>query len=129
MENMNWYLTLNKPFLTPPSSLFAPAWIVLYSLILISLILFLKGGYTKEKRLPFCFFCTQMALNLIWSNVFFGMRNIFAALIVIIFMWIFILLTVITFYKHSKIAAVLLLPYFIWVSFAFYLNLGFYILN
>ena len=129
MENMSWYSTLNKPFLIPPSYIFTPVWIFLYTLILISLILFLKGGYTKEKRLPLIFFSIQMILNLVWSPVFFGMQNIFAALIVIVLMWIFILLTIITFFKHSKLAAILLIPYLIWVSFAFYLNFGFYVLN
>ena len=125
----DWYLALNKPFLTPSSELFTPAWIILYTLILISFILFIKGGYTTEKRLPILFCCLQLFFNLIWSPVFFGMKNIPAALIIIIFMWIFILLTIITFYKHSKSAAILLLPYLVWVSFAFYLNFGFYVLN
>jgi tryptophan-rich sensory protein len=125
----DWYLALNKPFLTPSPELFTPAWIILYTLILISFILFIKGGYTTEKRLSILFFCLQLFFNLIWSPVFFGMKNIPAALIIIIFMWIFILLTIITFYKHSKSAAILLLPYLVWVSFAFYLNFGFYVLN
>lgn len=55
MMNMDWFNTLNKPFLTPPSSVFAPAWIILYILIAISFILFLKGGYNKEKKLPLIF--------------------------------------------------------------------------
>lgn len=126
---MNWYLSLNKPFLTPPSSIFAPVWIVLYTLILLSLILFLRDGYKKEKKIPLLFFSVQMILNLIWSSVFFGMQNIFAALIVIVFMWIFILLTITAFFKHSRLASILLIPYLIWVSFAFYLNFGFYVMN
>lgn len=129
MMNMDWYNTLNKPFLTPPSSVFAPAWIVLYILIAISFILFLKGGYNKGKKLPLIFFTVQMILNFIWSPVFFGMQKILPALIIIFFMWIFICLTIIFFFRHSKMAAFLLLPYLIWVSFAFYLNFGFYVLN
>ncbi len=126
---MDWYNTLNKPFLTPPDSVFAPAWAVLYTLIAISLILFLKDGYRKEKRLALIFFLIQMTLNLIWSPVFFGMQNILLALLVICLMWFFIAATILLFFRHSKLAAFLLLPYLIWVSFAFYLNFGFFILN
>lgn len=129
MKNMDWFDNLNKPFLNPPDWLFAPVWTILYILIAISFLLFLKGGMNKEKRMPLIFFIIQMLLNFAWSPVFFGLENIALALVIIFLMWIFILLTVIVFFKHSKLAALLLLPYLIWVSFAFYLNFSYFVLN
>ncbi len=129
MKNIDWYNSLNKPFLAPPSSVFPPVWTVLYIMIAISLILFLKSGMNKSKILPLVFFILQLIFNFAWSFLFFNMQNIGLALIDIIFMWIFTLLTVISFFKHSKIASILLIPYLIWISFAFYLNLAYFVLN
>ena len=129
MKNMNWYDSLNKPFLNPPDWIFTPVWIVLYIMIGISLLLFLKGGMNKAKRLPLTFFLIQLALNLAWSPIFFGAQNISLAFIVIILMYIFLLLTIITFFKHSKLASILLIPYLFWISFAGYLNFSFLVLN
>lgn len=126
---MNWFENLNKPFLSPPDWVFTPVWIILYTMMGISLFLFLQGGMSKNKIIPLLFFIIQLGLNILWSPLFFYMQNIFGALICITFLWIFILLTIITFYKHSKAASLLLIPYLIWVSFAFYLNFGFYVLN
>ena len=126
---MDWYDTLNKPFLNPPSDIFTPVWTILYIMMALSLIFYLKGGNIKEKKTGLFLFIIQLLLNFAWSGVFFGMQNIFLALIVIILMWLFILFTVIAFFKHSKLAAIMLIPYLVWVSFAFYLNLSFWILN
>ena len=129
MKNMQWFNSLNKPFLSPPDWLFAPVWTILYILIAISFILFIRGGNIKQKRIPLIFFIVQLILNFMWTPVFFGMKNISLALAIIIFLWIFLLLTIILFFKHSKLASLLLIPYLIWVSFAFYLNLGYFVLN
>ncbi len=129
MQNMEWYNSLNKPFLAPPSSVFAPVWTILYIMIALSLIFFLKGGMNKDKTAPLIFFIIQLALNFAWTPVFFGLQNIGLALIIIILMWLFTLLTVIFFFRHSKIASLLLIPYLVWISFAFYLNFGYFVLN
>lgn len=126
---MEWFDTLNKPFLSPPDWLFTPVWIVLYILITTSLFIFLSNGMSKEKRVPLIFFFTQLALNFAWVPVFFNMQNIGGALIIIIFMYIFLLLTIITFFKHSKTASILLIPYLLWISFAAYLNFSYLVLN
>lgn len=128
MFNSSWYNSLNKPFLAPPDSVFMPVWGILYAMILVSLILYLKGGL-KNKAKGLVFFVIQMLLNFSWTYVFFGMKNIAFALVVIILMWMFIVLTISAFMKHSKLAAILLFPYLLWVSFAFYLNLGYLVLN
>ncbi len=129
MQNMEWFHSLNKPFLSPPDWIFVPVWSVLYVLMVLSFIFFIKGGMNKNKRLPLIFFIIQLALNLAWSPVFFGMQNILGALIIIVFMWLFTLLTIVYFLRHSILASILLIPYLIWISFAFYLNFGFYVLN
>lgn len=129
MQNIEWFNSLNKPFLNPPSEIFMPVWIFLYITIGLSLFFFLKDGFNKSKIIPSIFFSTQMLLNFIWSPIFFGMQNIRLGMIIIAFMWLFILLTIINFYKHNKTSALLLIPYFLWVSFACYLNFEFLRLN
>ena len=129
MKNMDWYLSLNKPAFSPPSSVFAPVWGILYVLIAISLIIFLKGGNLTEKVVPLAFFFVQLMLNFCWPVVFFSMKKIGLALIVLIFLWIFLLLTLFGFWGFSKLAAILLAPYFLWCSFAMALNFEYWRLN
>ena len=129
MQNSEWFNSLNKPLLNPPAEIFTPVWIFLYITIAISLFFFLKGGFNKTKIVPIIFFGIQLLLNFIWSPIFFGMQNIRLAMIIIALMWLFILLTMISFYKQNKISGLLILPYFLWVSFASYLNFSFLRLN
>lgn len=129
MQNMNWFHSLKKPALAPPDWLFAPVWAILYIMIFLSLVFFLKTGGIKHKIIPIIFFIVQLLLNFSWSGVFFGMQKIGLALIIIALLWITLLITIITFYKHSKLAACLLVPYFLWVSFATYLNFEYWRLN
>ena len=129
MKNFDWYQTLIKPTFTPPDWIFTQAWIVLYFTIALSLMFFLKTGFSKEKILPLSVFAFQLLLNLLWSPVFFGLQNIKLALIVICFLWGSIIFTIILFHKYSKLSAYLLIPYLFWVTFAMYLNYRFLILN
>ncbi len=129
MKNMNWFHTLNKPLFTPPDYIFTPMWVILYILIFVSFILFLKTGNIQNKKFALTVFIIQLLLNFVWSPSFFYMQNIWLAFVIIILMWIFIALNIFLFFKYSKIAAFLLIPYFLWVSFAAYLNFGYMILN
>ncbi len=129
MKNMDWFHSLNKPFLTSPDWIFTPVWIILYAMLAVSFILFIRGGMTKGKKIGLTFFFLQLLLNFSWTWVFFGMQNILAALFILAFMWLFTLITIIFFVIYSKKAALLLVPYFIWISFAFYLNFGYFVLN
>jgi tryptophan-rich sensory protein len=126
---MNWYNTLNKPPLTPPSVVFAPAWTILYILIFISLIIFLTTKTFEKKTFGIVLFVIQMALNLLWPQVFFYWHNMEFAFVIIILLVVFVLATIMQFYKVSKISAFLLIPYFLWLLFATYLNWGFLIVN
>lgn len=124
-----WFQSLNKPFLSPPDFVFAPVWTILYVMIALSFIFYIKDGISKEKIVPLFFFFFQLILNFSWSPVFFILHNIALALVIIVFMWITLFTTVILFYKSSKKSALFLIPYFLWVSFALYLNSAYYILN
>ena len=129
MNNLEWFYTLNKPLLNPPAWLFAPVWTILYIMMGLSLVFLIKNGATRSKQKPVILFIIQLVLNLLWVPTFFGNKNILGGLIIIILLSIFILWTIISFYKHSKIAAGLLIPYFLWVLFATYLNYQYYALN
>ena len=127
--NLDWYQTLIKPPFTPPAYIFAPVWFVMYVLILISYIMFLRT-YTPESKVSAnIIFFIQLILNLLWSPVFFYMKNIQLSFVIICLLLISIILTIISFYRISKPAGLLLIPYLIWVSFAIYLNYGFLVLN
>ena len=125
-----WYASLKKPFFTPPSWIFAPVWITLYALMGTSLyVVWRKGLDRHDVRRAVSLFAVQLALNVLWSVVFFGMQSPLYGFIVIVLLWVVLLATVITFYRVSKLAGVLLIPYFLWGSFASALNLAILILN
>jgi len=119
----NWYVTLNKPFFSPPNWVFGPVWTILYILMGYSLYL-----VWKKKKVPSVFWL-QLILNASWSIIFFGMKNPGLALIDIALLWVAIVLTIKSFYKISKSAAYLLIPYLLWVSFASILNISIWLLN
>lgn len=125
-----WYETLNKPEFNPPNWVFGPVWTILYILMGISLFLVWKEGPGNTKVKPaMLMFWVQLALNVLWSVVFFGMKNISGGLLVIILLWISILITILRFRKISAVAGTLLVPYILWVTFASALNFFFYRLN
>lgn len=124
-----WYDTLVKPEFNPPSWVFSPVWTTLYTLMGISLFLILKAESSKDKTQGIVFFTIQLVLNGLWSVVFFGMHQILWAFILIILLLIFIALLIFKFYRISKTAAYLLVPYILWVSFATVLNFSLYLLN
>ena len=129
MFNTIWYDNLIKPTLNPPSWIFSPIWIILYGTILAALILYTIKISDRNKLEGYIYFIVQMILNLAWSPIFFYFRNIGLALIVIILLDIAILINIIKFYKVSKLSGLILIPYFLWVLFATYLNISFFILN
>jgi len=125
-----WYLTLQKPSFNPPNWIFAPVWTFLFLLMGIALYLvWSKRQNQKQKNKALVFFSLQLVLNIVWSFCFFYLHNPLAGLVEILILWIFILLTIIYFYKISRSAAYLLLLYIFWVSFAAVLNYYLYMLN
>jgi len=125
-----WYLTLQKPSFNPPGWVFGPVWTLLFLLMGIALYLVWNAKTTgKTKNMAYLFFGIQYVLNIAWSYFFFYLQNPLAGFIEILILWLFILLTIIYFYKISKPAAYLLIPYLLWVSFAAFLNYNLMILN
>jgi len=125
-----WYATLQKPAFTPPNWLFAPAWGTLYLLMGISAFLIWKRGLDNPQvKRALIVFLIQLALNALWSVVFFGLESPLYGVIVIAALWIAILLTILNFFKISTTAGLLLLPYILWVSFAAVLNISVWLLN
>lgn len=128
-----WYATLNKPTFSPPNWIFGPVWILLYLLMGISAFLIwqkgLKGTTKKSVKKAFGYFFLQLFFNFIWSVLFFGLHNPLLGFIDILLLLISIVLTMATFYKISKIATYLLIPYLLWVSFATILNFSLVLLN
>ncbi len=125
-----WYVTLAKPALNPPSWIFGPVWTTLYALMGIAVFLvWQKGIHHKHVRKAVAVFALQLVLNTMWSIVFFNFENPGWAFVNIVAMWLAIVWTMILFYKISKPAMWLLVPYILWVSFAAYLNYSIWILN
>lgn len=125
-----WYAALEKPAGNPPSWVFGPVWTVLYLMMGVSLaLLWHRAPQTPGARRALIAFGIQFTLNLLWTPVFFGMHQIGAALGVIVVMWLAIGATVLLAWRVSRPAAWLLMPYWLWVSFATYLNAAFLVLN
>jgi len=125
-----WYLLVVKPSLTPPSWVFAPVWILLYALMGIAAFLIWRKGFERsDVWWAMTIFDFQLALNIFWSVIFFGLHNPLSAFIELVLLWGAILATMIMFYRISRAAAWLLAPYILWVSFAGYLNYMIWVLN
>ncbi len=130
-----WYLELAKPALNPPAWVFGPVWTTLFALMGVSAWLIWKKldsrlrGNDKRIKIALGIFLGQLVLNTLWSIIFFGLHSPGGALVEIAFLWLAILATIVAFYKISKPAAWLLVPYLAWVSFASYLNYAIWALN
>lgn len=115
-----WYENLKKSSLTPPAYIFGPVWGLLYTLMGISLVVYLNSSYTKTGLI---LFGSQLVINLMWSGLFFGQRLICGSLLNVVAMNILVFFTYLEFRKSSIVAANLLLPYMAWILLAAYLNL------
>ncbi|WP_301664733.1 TspO/MBR family protein [Methanoculleus frigidifontis] len=125
-----WYAALTKPDLTPPSWVFGPVWTILYLLMGIALYLvWLRGWEKRDVKVAMSIFGVQLVLNVLWSYFFFGLQMPSVAFIEIIILWIAIALSIWSFARVSVPAAILLVPYIIWVSFAAYLTYAISVLN
>jgi len=125
--NTKWYKSLKQSPLTPPSWVFPIAWTILYILIIASGIVFLSSPAAatirEAVRSPgFFYYCGAWVFNLSWSPLFFTLQRPDLSFVVILGMLAFIALTIRAFYPVSRLAAYLLVPYMLWVSFATYLN-------
>ena len=125
----SWYTGLEKPPLLPPNELFGPVWTVLYVLMGVGLFFVWQRNGTNKSLAAYDAFGLQLALNLLWSIVFFGLHLPWLGVIVILGLIAAIVWTMAEFKKHSRVAAWLLVPYLVWVCFATYLTVGIAALN
>lgn len=126
---MAWYHALNKPPLVPPDAVFGTVWAVLYLLVGLSAGLIFYKGVTEKLRPAAWLFGIQLVLNAMWTPVFFGLHNFQLALAVVALMLAEGFFMHRAYAKHSKLAAGLLWPYWLWLGFATYLTAGFMMLN
>jgi benzodiazapine receptor len=128
---ITWYPTLVKPSFNPPNWVFAPVWSTLYIMIGIAAGLVwdrIESNTTLVKK-ALVVFAIQLALNALWSYLFFGLKNPMLALLEIVILWLMIYETYVQFGKINKIAGYLFIPYLLWVSFAMVLNASIWWLN
>ena len=126
----DWYPTLTKPSFNPPAWVFGPAWTLLYIMMGVAAFLVWRKGLDADGvRIALTVFAVQLALNGLWSILFFGMRAPGLALAEIILLWIAIAITTVLFWRVTPTAGALLLPYLGWVSFATVLNASLWWLN
>jgi benzodiazapine receptor len=118
----SWYRTLRKPSWNPPDGVFGPVWTTLYALMGIALVMVRRAPTPTPTARAQGLFGLQLALNLAWSFVFFGGRNVRGGLVVIGLLWVSIVATIAEFSRIRRAAALLLVPYLAWVSFATILN-------
>lgn len=128
-EPGEWYLGLSKSNLTPPNIVFPIVWNILFVLMGVSAWRIWCNVPNELAFLALTLFILQLGLNVFWSYLFFGIHRPDLAMLEIIILWIFILLTTIVFIRIDKLAGILLLPYLLWVSFAIFLNYSIVTLN
>jgi benzodiazapine receptor len=124
-----WYVDLIKPDWNPPSWLFGPVWISLYTLMGIAAYIIWSNRDIRGAKLALTIYGVHLIFNALWSVLFFGLRSPGLALGEIIILLIFILATMILFWRINRWAGILFLPYLAWVCFATFLNYTIWQLN
>ncbi len=125
----DWYPTIAKPSWTPPSWLFGPVWTVLYVAMGVAAWRVWRVGGWRPARVALGLFLAQLALNGLWSPIFFAWHRLGLAFADIVLLFVAIAGTVVVFRRHDRVAALLLLPYLAWVGFASCLNFAIWRLN
>ena len=130
MDSMGLFDTVDKPPLSPPAWLFPVVWTALYILMgIASYIVFEKTADMVEKSKALRVYFLQLAFNFLWSVFFFNFELYLFSFFWLLALWVLIIVTAVRFYRISRVAGYLMIPYVIWVTFAGYLNLGIAILN
>ncbi|WP_395687776.1 TspO/MBR family protein [Aestuariivirga sp.] len=122
-----WYRTIAKPAWTPPDAVFGPVWTLLYIMMAVAAWLVWQTG--EQVRPALILFFVQLALNLLWTLLFFAARSPGLALIEVVFLWLGVALTMLAFFARSSLAGWLFVPYLAWVSFAAVLNAAIWWMN
>lgn len=124
-----WYPTLHKPPFNPPDWVFAPVWTTLYVLMAIAGWRVWRRARLEVTRKALIVFVVQLALNLAWSFIFFGLQQISLALVEIVILLLAIIANTILFWRIDRWAGALFVPYVLWVAFATVLNASLWLLN
>ena len=127
---METFQSLNQPPLSPPGWLFPIVWTILFLLMgIASYLVSTSDAPRGQARFVKKIYAAQLIVNFFWPILFFNLQQYLLAFFWLILLWVLILKTLLSFYKISKPAGYLLLPYLLWVTFAGYLNLGVFLLN
>ena len=121
--------TVVKPPITPPSFIFPIVWGILFALMGIGVARIWLKPQSDDRTKSLIIFAAQLAVNVIWTLVFFNLQTFGIAFIIILLLLALILLMILSFSKLDKLAAKLQIPYFLWVLFAAYLNISIFLLN
>ncbi len=128
--SMETFSSLNQPPLSPPGILFPIVWTILYTLMgIASFLVYTSGKEKEEVNSALTIYFLQLAVNFFWSIFFFNLEWYIFSFFWLVLLWVLIFYTIRLFYPISDIAAYLLIPYLLWVTFAGYLNLGIAALN
>ncbi len=128
-ETRTWFQAINKPSFTPPDQVFGPVWIILYTLMGVSLYMIWDTRRNWLRRKAMLVFALQLFFNFWWSLIFFSFHLLFAAVIDILILWLLILYMIRCFKEVKPLAAWLNVPYLLWVSFATALTVSVWALN
>jgi len=124
-----WYAALQKPSWNPPAWVFGPAWTLLYICMAVAAWLVWREGGWKVHGRALGLFLVQWVLNALWTPLFFGLQRPGLAFAEIVILWLVLAATLAAFWRISKVAGALLVPYLAWVSFAAALNFSIWRLN
>ena len=129
-NNMNIFDKINMPPLSPPSVVFPIFWAILYILMGVSSAIIYKNGTDREEvQSALKVYALQLAVNFVWSLIFFNMQAYLFAFIWLVLLWVLVVVMIVKFKKISSAAAWLQIPYLLWITFAGYLSLMIYLLN
>jgi tryptophan-rich sensory protein len=122
IDAATFYRTLSLPEWAPPPGVFGPVWSILYAAMAVSAWMVWKRAGWRGAGGALALFCVQLALNALWSWLFFAWRKGDVALVDLAVLWVVVLIVTVRFFRVSKLAAALLVPYLLWLSFAGALN-------
>ena len=129
-EGTELYRTaIEKPPLSPPGAVFPVVWTILFALMGIGAARIYLAPASNARSQSLLLFFVQLAFNFFWSIIFFNFGSYGAAFFWLLALWILILWMIVSFYQVDRLAALLQIPYLLWVTFAAYLNLGVWLLN
>ena len=129
LGDRGWYNSLHRPGWTPPGAVFGPVWTLLYIMMGSALWLVWQSKGRSGSPLAVSLFAVQLVLNVAWSPIFFGLHHPGWAMIDLAALWVAVLATTLTFWTITRPAALLLMPYLLWCSFAAALNFAIWRLN